>query len=312
MHKNLAPAVLLALLATPVAQAAPAQTSPEAAMRRMYAALAHARTLRYACTFTRPEYGALPDRTTGYSTATVTIIASLEKPNKFRFEFQQGGKPLTLLVSNGRTQYFYDERIRRYVKHALGYGPNLLGHHIPGQSGTPLMPSLASTAGVLPQMQTYLSFFQKDPLSPPTYDPAPARPSNSSISEMVADSVMTVRYESAAPVALDGKPAQRIVGKYSPVEAPVAPGRPPTDYGGVVCYLDPETGLPRRFSFYIPHFGLRFGPDRATSEEDYASFLLGDAPLPAATFTWAPPAGARLWEPALKGRFIKGRRPLRS
>ena len=299
---------LMALAALPAAAlaAAPApQPDPEAtaSYNRMAARLARARTMAFTVVLIRSGPGALPP---------LTISGRFEKPNKLAVQFRRDGREIAEAYSDGRIQYLFDPQANRYLRHALGYGPNLTDRAAgnlyaipPGQSSAPatlrLPPTLFggdafSLLQSLSQVNAALAFYRdKDPLNPP--EPLPPPPSPQSFpqyGEATSTFSLTERYTSCARETLDGETVLHLHGRNVLAALPgqKRPAPPPsgmTDYGRIEWYLDAATGLPRRRTDTLELYKQTFH-----SEQDYTTMQVGDAPLAPAAFTWTPPPGAQL------------------
>jgi thiol-disulfide isomerase/thioredoxin len=88
---------------------------------------------------------------------------------------------------------------------------------------------------------------------------------------------------SDTPAVLAGRPVLHIVERASSNGASVT----------LNVYLDKETGLPKRVAEDVDQNGTSFEPLR----EDFTSITVGQSPLVASNFAWAPPAGASVFAP---------------
>ena len=299
-----------------------ADPEAEAARTRMDSRLSHARTMTFTVTLTGAGTftGTRTFTGTGLEAGPpLTITGQCEKPNKLVLEFRRHGVKFAEAYSDGHVQFLYDPQAHRYLRHALGYGPNLTNlaggfvTTIPkGRTdATSTMRLPANLFGgdafdlltSLSQVKAYLLFFDyRDLLNPnePLPPPPPAQPSDmfdGAISDAVA--AFAERYTSCTRESLDGQAVLHLRGHYvsTPVrgekQIPLA-AYGMEDLGSIEWCLDATTGLPRRWT--ETHAGSFRGSKLPTSrsEEDYSAMQAGDTPLPPATFAWTPPPGARL------------------
>lgn len=290
-----------------------ADPKAEAAWTRMDARLSHARTMTFTVTLTGtgPEAG-----------PPLTITGQCEKPNKLALKFRRHGVEIAEAYSDGRVQSLYAPQARRYLHHALGYGPNLTNlvwgfvYAIPkgrtDATATMRLPAKlfgGDAPGLLTSLSrvnAYLSFFQyKDPLNPTEPLPPPAQPSdrfedrNSYGVSSYGVSSYTECYTSYTHESLDGQAVLHLRGRYVSTPIPGVKQAPPAggsleDLGSIDWYLNATTDLPRRWT--ETHAWSQMGSKLPTtrSEQDYATMQTGDTPLPPATFAWTPPPGTRL------------------